>query len=416
MKQTYLLWTCMVIITSFLTALSAQAQQFAGASFTSGPNSRMEILQVDNREFSTLVYMAYTTPDTDDWNDSSSWMNFGDKTFLQIPGEEKRYHMVSTINMPINSEAENRYMMFDRRNQRHQFILEFERIPDGKTFDMIESIENPNAFNFYGISYTPTDSASYIDVDKFIENYPVKEFGQYAVNGTTVSYVKYKDIVVNIVPYLLDQYGKYFNMNISIQNLSNKSILFNPNNISLRGYKFKKKKINGQETFIPEEQEMTLLTYAEYDKIVKNKQRWSNFWVALGEGLAAYNAGQSYSTTTYSGSAYTSGSAHASGYIGNTYGYANAYGSSYTTAYGKSYTRSYNGAAAYAAQQQANANYAAYTENQRQIREQIGDGYAKMHTIPSETEFSGYFNIKHKKIDRLLMDIIIDGERYPFMF
>ncbi len=184
-------------------------------------------------------------------------------------------------------------------------------------------------------------------------------------------------------------------MNISIQNLSNKSILFNPSNISLRGYKFKKKKINGQETFIPEEQEMTLLTYAEYDKIVKKKQCWSNFLVALGEGLAAYSAGRSYSTTTYSGG---------------------GYGSSYTTAYGKSYAQSYNGTAAYAAQQQANANYAAYTENQRQIRKQIGDGYAKMHTIPSKTEFSGYFNIKHKKIDRLLMEIIIDGERYPFTF
>ena len=410
----------LMMVLAIMSCLYAQAQQqitqFAGASFSSGPNSRMEILQVDNRKFSTMVYMSYTTPDTDDWNDFSSWMNFGDKTYLQVPGSTKQYHMISTINMPINSEAENRYMMFDRRNQRHQFILEFERIPDGTSFDMIESLENPNAFNFYGVNYTPTDSTNYINIDQFIEGYPVKEFGQYAVNGTTVSYVKYKDIVINVVPYLLDQYGKYFNMNISIQNFSNKSVLFNPSNIKIRGYKFKKKKIQGQETFIPEQQDMTLLSYAEYDKIVKNKQRWDNFWVALGEGLAAYGAGQSSSTTTYSGSAYTTGAAHASGYIGNTYGYANAYGSSYTTAYGQSTTRSYNGAAAYAAQQQANANYAAYTANQRQIRQQIGDGYAKLHTIPSETEFSGYFNIKHKKIDRLLMDIIIDGEVYPFMF
>lgn len=412
MKQ--ILITLLISVMSSVIAF-AQTPQFAGATFTSGPD-RMEILQVDNREYSTMVYMAYTTADVENWKDFSSWMNFGDKTYLQIPGSSKRYQMISTINMPINSEAENRYMMFDRRNQRHQFILEFERIPDGKSFDMIESNESPNAFNFYGISYNPTDSTSFVNIDEFIADYPVKEFGQFAVNGTTVSYVKYKDITINVVPYLLDQYGKYFNMNISVQNLSNKSVLFNPANIRLRGYKFKKKKIDGQETYIPQEEKMILLTYNEYDKIVKNKQRWNNFWVALGEGLAAYNAGQSYSTTTYSGSAYTTGSAHASGYVGNTYGYANAYGSSYTTAYGQSTTRTYNGAAAYAAQQQANANYAAYAENQRQIRQQIGDGYAKTHTIPSETEFSGFFNIKHKKIDRLLMDIIIDGEVYPFMF
>lgn len=414
--KTKMLMMVLTIMSCLYVQAQQQVTQFAGVTFSAGPNSRMEILQVDNREYSTMVYMSYTTPDTDDWNDSSSWMNFGDKTYLQVPGSTKQYHMISTINMPINSEAEKRYMMFDRRNQRHQFILEFERIPDGTSFDMIESLENPNAFNFYGVNYTPTDSTNYINVDQFIEGYPVKEFGKYAVNGTIVSYVKYKDIVINVVPYLLDQYGKYFNMNISIQNFSNKSVLFNPTNIKIRGYKFKKKKIQGQETFIPEQQDMTLLSYAEYDKIVKNKQRWDNFWVALGEGLAAYGAGQSSSTTTYSGSAYTTGSAHASGYIGNTYGYANAYGSSYTTAYGQSTTRSYNGAAAYAAQQQANANYAAYTANQRQIRQQIGDGYVKLHTIPSEAEFSGYFNIKHKKIDRLLMDIIINGEVYPFMF
>ena len=205
-------------------------------------------------------------------------------------------------------------------------------------------------------------------------------------------------------------------MNISVQNLSGRSILFNPANISVQGYKFKKKKQDGQELYFPEQVELDLLSYAEYDKIVKNKQRWDNFWVALGEGLAAYGAGQSYSTTTYSGSAYTTGSAHASGYYGNTYGYANAYGSSYTTAYGQSTTRSYNGAAAYAAQQRANENYSNYTYNQRQIRQQLGDGYVKMHTVPSEAEYSGYFNIKHKKIDRLLVQIVIDGETYPFMF
>lgn len=324
--------------------------------------------------------------------------------------------MLSTINMPINSEAENKYMMFDRRNQRHQFILEFEKIPNNSSFDIIEDENQPNALNFFGVNYNPTDSTSYVNIDEFIADYPVKEFGQFAVNGNTVSYVKFKDIIVNIVPYFLDQYGKYFNMNISVQNLSNKSILFNPSNMSIKGYSYKKKKNDGVEQIIPLEEEMDLLSYADYDKIVKNKQRWDNFWVALGEGIAAYNAGQSYSTTTYSGSAYTSGSAHASGYYGNTYSYASAYGSSYTTAYGQSTTRSYNGYAAYAAQQQANANYAAYTSNQRQIRQQIGDGYVKIHTIPSEAEFSGFFNIKFKKIDVAILEVVINGERYPFTF
>jgi hypothetical protein len=323
--------------------------------------------------------------------------------------------MISTINMPISSEAEDKNMVFDRGNQRHQFILEFERIPDEKKFDIVEDLSNPKAFNFYDVNYVPTDSTNYIDVDEFIADYPVKEFGTSVVKGTIVSYVKFKDIVVNIVSSYIEEYGKYYNMNICIQNFSNRSILFNPNNVFVKGYKIKKVKENGIEMYIPEQVDLETLSYADYDKIVKKKQRWNNFWVGLGEGMAAYAAGQSYSTTTYSGSAYTKSNAHASGYVGNTYGSANIYGSSYTTAYGKSTTRTYNGAAAYAAQQQANANYTNYVESQRQIRQQLGDGYVKLNTIPAEAEYSGYFNIKYKKIDRLQLQIVIDGETYPFL-
>ena len=190
-------------------------------------------------------------------------------------------------------------------------------------------------------------------------------------------------------------------MNISIQNLSNKSILFNPNNVNVLGYSYKRKKINGTEQWVPEEVELELLSYENYDKIVKKKQRWENFWTALGEGLATYSAGYSTSFSTYSGYAH---------------GYSNTLGSSYITGYGQSITHNYNGYAAYAARQQANANYNRYVDNQRQIRQQIGDGYAKKHTIRTETEFSGFFNIKFKKIDVLILEIIIDGERYPFTF
>ena len=58
-----------IFLCPLATAYSANAQ-YAGASYTSGPSTKMEILQVENRDLSTLVYMAYTTPDTDDWNDT----------------------------------------------------------------------------------------------------------------------------------------------------------------------------------------------------------------------------------------------------------------------------------------------------------------------------------------------------------
>jgi hypothetical protein len=39
-----------------------------------------------------------------------------------------------------------------------------------------------------------------------------------------------------------------------------------------------------------------------------------------------------------------------------------------------------------------------------------------MNTVPSGADYSGYFNIKYKKITRMSLEIIIDGEVYPFTF
>lgn len=383
--------------------------QHKPTSFEAPP--RMNISQIDNREFSTLVFFDYTVPEDSTWNQSHQWMNFGDKTYLSVPGSQKKYKMLSTVNMPIDSEAEHKMMLFDRPGQRHQFVLEFEKLPqDCSQFDLIENIENPQAFNIHNITFNPADSVPYVNIDEFIEDYPLKEYGQYYVNGTVVSYVKYNGIIVNSVVNFLDQYGKYVCVNISVQNFRDRSILFNPANLSAIGYRHpkKKKKVSKSadledpiyaersvrrskdseddyDTSITIPFDVELLSYEEYDRIVRKKQKWESFWAALGEGLAAANAGYSSSTTTFNGSSSTHANAHAYGNVGGVYGYANAYGSSYTTAYGQSHTTNYNGLAQYAANQQARANVAELQYSQSQIRQQIGDGYVKMHTIPAET-------------------------------
>ena len=272
----------------------------------------------------------------------------------------------------------------------------------------------------------------FVNVDNYIADFPLKEYGQYYVNGTVVSYVKYDGIIVNAVPQFLDQYGKYVCVNISVQNFRNRSILFNPSNLSAIGFRHPKKKGNKKSSTKPKDYEddiyaehsvrrtkdnqeydetisipfdVELLSYEEYDRIVRKKQKWESFWAALGEGLAAYGAGYSSSSTSYYGNAYTTANVNAYGNVGNVYGYANANGSSYTTAYGQTHTTSYNGLAQYAANQQG------------QIRQQIGDGYVKMHTIPAETEYSGFFNVKYnKKMAGLNFTLTIDGNPYTFYF
>lgn len=430
-------------IFSILLSVSFLASaQYKPTSYQAPP--RMNISQIDNREFSTLVFFDYTVPEDSTWQDGHQWMNFGDKTYISIPGSSKKYNMLTSINVPIDSEAEHKMMLFDRAGQRHQFVLEFEKLPEGcSQFDIIEDIENPQAFNIHNITFNPADSVAYVNVDDFIADYPLKEYGQYYVNGTVVSYVKYKGIVVNAVANLLNQYGKYVCVNISVQNFRNRSILFNPANLSAIGYRHPKKKKEkvklgksskdyeddiyaehsvkrSKDTDEYDESitipfDVELLTYEEYDRIVKKKQKWESFWAALGEGLAASGAGYSSTTSTYSGNSNTTANVNAYANVGNIYGYANAYGSSYTTAYGQTHTTSYNGLAQYAANQQAAANIAELSYEQSQIRQQIGDGYVKMHTIPAETEYSGFFNVKYnKKMQGLTFTIIIDGEPYTF--
>lgn len=224
----------------FLCAIFAYAQ-YKPTSYEAP--SRMNISQIDNREYSTLVFFDYTVPEDSTWNQNHQWMNFGDKTYLSIPGSNKKYKMLSTVNMPIDSEAEHKMMLFDRPGQRHQFVLEFEKLPDNcSNFDIVEDLNNPQAFNIRNIAFNISDSVPFVNVDNFIEDYPLKEYGQYYVNGTIVSYVKFKGIIVNSVAKFLDQYGKYYCVNISVQNFRDRSILFNPANLYAVGYYHPKKK------------------------------------------------------------------------------------------------------------------------------------------------------------------------------
>ena len=388
----------------FCTILSGAMSSFAQynkVSVAQKPQN-MEVLQVDNRESSTMVILKYTRQEGIDWS------NISEKTFARVNGSYKQYHLINSINMPISSEAEEINMLFDYPNQVHCFALEFEKIPNGATFDVIESEQDPNAYNFFGIKPDTTQVTDFVNLDKMVEDFPItRERGMYLKNNILIQYVKSKGIVLTMHIQAVKQYGKYFTVNMDLQNFSGKSILFALNRVSAEGYVVKDGKLVKT---IP----LEILSSYEYDKKVANKQAWSNFWVALGEGMAASNAGYSSSTTTYNGNSHTSAYASAYGYVGNTYGYANAYGSAYTTTYGKAHTESYNGAAAYAAQQNARANVERHAAGQYEIRQHLNEGYVKNNTIQNQVEYSGFFNIKYKKIDHIKVEFVIDGITFPF--
>ena len=145
--------------------------QYANIRIVKEP-SCLKILQVDFRESSTLVYIKAVSPSND------YRANIGEKTFIRVKGSNKQYPLINSINMPIGSEAEEHRMIFDNEGQEHYFALEFEKVPETSSFDIIENESSEYAFNFYGVQIDTLVKKDYVDLDKMVEDYPIqKEIG-----------------------------------------------------------------------------------------------------------------------------------------------------------------------------------------------------------------------------------------------
>lgn len=200
-----------------------------------------------------------------------------------------------------------------------------------------------------------------------------------------------------------NDYGKYYRIYINLTNNSFYPFEFDPaESIAILTDK------KGNDIALE------IQTAQQYDKRIRRTQMWEEALTGFAQGLAAANAGYSTSTTTssYRGNSYSSGSAYAIGSGG--YAYGNYSGS--TSYYGSSTstTRTYDAGVAYAAQMQASQNMAAMSENNFQIRQARQEGYLKRTTINPGESISGYFNIKRKKGETLVITLNIAGAEYQF--
>lgn len=386
-----------LILTFMLAASSNIYAQYNSVEYEKKP-APLQIVQIDYTGISTLIFIKYT-------NKGSGWINIGDKTYLKDTKTDKVYYMLNSINIPLSDEGEPKVHILDKEDQVHYFCLEFEKLPETvEKFNLIEEETNPNAFNFFGVTIHKDKKTEFVNIDDFIKSTPVKEYGYSLKDGNLIYYYKHKGMSISMTLFRDNSYGDYYQAWINIQNFTGKNLLLAPNRITAKSYMKKAEEMK----------DLNILSYEEYMKKVKRKQNWQNFAVAFSNGLAASNAGYSYSTTNTSVTGVTNSYGSASGYVGDTYGYASGWSSSYSTAYGRSTTQSYNGAAAYAAQQNANAQTNAYISNQYQIKNRLSEGYIKANTLANQTEFMGYFNIQFIKTDNLRIEIPINGETYVF--
>jgi hypothetical protein len=177
------------------------------------------------------------------------------------------------------------------------------------------------------------------------------------------------------------QYGKYYEAFVTIENGSGNQFDFDPSDItaslSLKGN--------------VEEGEVYL--YKDYIKKVNRRQAWSTAFTAFAEVAAATSAGYSSSTT-------------------------NAYGitSSGRLVSAHATTTSYNGAAQYAATQNAANNLNQMTGQQYDIKRSISEGYLKLNTIFPNSRIIGFVNITYDSADKIYLNIPVNGKVYHFEF
>ncbi len=437
---------CKYIHTSLILFLSAAISlQLSAANYNvrvDQNDTAIEIVQVDTDEYSTLVSMSYTFPVFDFQINELIWqannnVNFKEGTVIRT-GNGKEYKLISGINMPISSEAEYRCMKFDKQGQRHQFILEFEKLPDDvNVFDIIEDESISSSFNIYGIHLLKDNPVSAIDIDAFIADYPVKEYGRYLKNGQYVHYYTCNGIIVQVMLGYNSSYGEYYYPAIDIQNLSGKSILFTPEKVSAyafaivdekaarKRYKTNDYLINGGDGSRIIAEELHVFSEKEYDKKIATVQAWTSALMGISQGLATANAGYSTSTTTDSGtitndtraSAYGYGSAFGSdGSSVNAFGFASGSSHSFTRYYGTSTTTSYNASEAYMVRRAAAQDAAEYDARQYQIRQSLTADYLKANTIYNEQDYASMCNIEYVDSDHILIRINLAGVNYDFLF
>ena len=399
-----------LFICSLLFGLSTQLYaQYSDIQLGDGNRDlHMSIVHVDYDESGTYIFIKHKTPSPmSDWQKISWNPTINDCIYLRIVGDnsQKKYHLINSFNMPITlDEANQYYAQCTRDGQELNYVLMFEPLPDGVTFDMIEDESSETAFNVYKITPNKDKKTGFMNISDFISETPLSKFWTTLNDGWTIEHVDNANIAINATCNYRNQYGNYYIIEIGFINYSEKNVLIKPENIKAYTYKTKKQELS----------EVKVLSEAEYMKKVRKSQRWDNALTGIGTVLNQISpnnqTGMSYSATVGATNKASTGSAFATGPNGSSYGVRN----SYTSKYGASYTQTYDANAAYWIKQNESQKWKEETQNQYEIRQTLSDEYLKIHTLEPQTSYTARFNIEGKKADYICFIITINGNDYRF--
>ena len=281
----------------------------------------------------------------------------------------------------------------------------------GEMCTQVEMVEGKPKYDYYVLSNKDGFGGKFrISDNKQIWETPSYEEKKVEyIKGEAWPYYIKNGLMVAMTNTKIKDYGKWYRISIVISNNSIVPIDFDPSKITST---LTKKEGKG----------ITLEVYSadRYMKKVRRAQNWAMAITGIVEGLAAFGAGYSTSTTqtnsTYSGYSNSYGNAYVNGSGGNAYGSYNGHGSYYGSSSSTSRTVTYDAAAAYQAQIIASDRMANYESALLQERQTKQEGYLKRTTIYPGQAISGYINIKRVKGESMDVVIDINGAKYSFLW
>ena len=137
---------------------------------TEGPFSVKYVMQTEN---STLVYCMYSQPESD-----TQYNLVNISRGMNASAEDMTFKLLNAYNMAVKDEAVNEYALLRTAGQKLDFVMEFERIPDGMSFDILDAGDTSSVFNMRDV-VVDTTSVADIDTKAFIESTPYEKYGRY---------------------------------------------------------------------------------------------------------------------------------------------------------------------------------------------------------------------------------------------
>lgn len=344
-----------IIALSMTTIVSAQ---YCSLTFDTKCNSK--IVQIDQFEESTLVFFTYKS----DEDETYARINDDDLT-VKVPGSLKKYKVKTVAGIGLESDNSDSYAR--KAGDELNYVIEFEKFPIDKPFEIIEGDDDANDFNFRNITVNTELHGEMMPVDDFLAYATMPLTGIYYDEGSHLKYWSENGLVITVHFVTSNEYGNLFKIYLEVVNNTGRTVDLITNKIAVTAENTK----NGKITEVP------LLSFNDFDtKVVNNLGWYSSPTSRASDELRWMSRRSSNNDDT--------GAAIAFGALSILASAADA------------------------------QNYENYTRAVNQEREEAVSNYLKSNTLQPGATYGGFVAVKDRKPDKYHVTVTIAKKEYKW--